>query len=75
MNDFTFMGSLLNGEAIFYSRAEGIAIEKDHSHLVKASPEEEAEIFETKSHLKEIIRIQKTIGGENREARNEPAYP
>jgi len=55
MRGYTFMGSLLNGEAIFYSKADGLAIEKDHMHLVPATPKEKAEIYKTKSHLRSIF--------------------
>jgi len=61
MNGYTFMGSLLNGESIFFSKADGLAIEKDHMHLVAATQEKKDEIYKTKSHLREIIRIQKKI--------------
>jgi len=55
MHGYTFLGSLLNGEAIFYSKANGLAIEQDLSHLVTATHEEILEIYKTKSHLKAII--------------------
>jgi len=55
MAGYTFMGSLLNGESIFYSKDDGLAIEQDLSHLVAATHEEILEIYKTKSHLKAII--------------------
>ena len=55
MDKYTFMGSLHNGESIFYSKTDGLAIEKDHTHLVAATPEEKNEIYKTKSHLRSIF--------------------
>lgn len=63
MNGYTFMGSLLNGESIFYSKEDGLAFETDHMHLVAATPEEKDEIYKTKSHLRSIFDPQPREGG------------
>jgi hypothetical protein len=63
MSSYTFVGCLLNGKSIFYSKEDGLAIEQDHSHLVAATPVEKSEIYKTKSHLRSIIGQPASDGG------------
>jgi len=51
MDNYTFIGSLSNGESVFYCKGKGLAIEKDHQHLVEPSPEEIKEIQLKFNHL------------------------
>lgn len=52
MHPYTMIGHIKTGEAIYYNKPLGLAIEKDHEVLVCPSPEEEAEIYEIFPHLK-----------------------
>ena len=56
MSDYVFVGSMLNGEALFYSKTKGLnAIEIDHRYLAAVTPKEIEEILRTKPHLKSFI--------------------
>jgi hypothetical protein len=51
--NYTFLGAIDTGEAIFYCPAEkSIAIEKDHSHLVEPTAKELGKIIERFPDLK-----------------------
>lgn len=45
---WTFVGTMANGERIYYAQGGELAIEKDHTYLVAPSP---AELAETRRQL------------------------
>jgi hypothetical protein len=54
--EWTFVGTMANGERIYFAKGNGLAIEKDNTCLVAPSPAELQEIQETKSHLRRIVQ-------------------
>lgn len=61
--EWVFVGSLKTGERVYFNSDldgdDNLAVEKDHAHLVNPTPEERAEILETMSHLRALIRYAK----------------
>jgi hypothetical protein len=54
MDKWTLAGHLSSGEAVYWRKGGGLAVEKDHQHLVDPTSEETAEIYKRMSHLKPI---------------------
>lgn len=53
MKNYTFIGSIESGEAIFYCPDDkSLAIEKDHTCLVEPTPEEAAQVYKIFPSLK-----------------------
>ena len=52
-----FVGSLGTGERVYYRQDNhGLAVEKDHQHLVDPTPEEKEEIMRTMSHVRHWVK-------------------
>lgn len=51
---YTFIGTLENLESIFRSDDGELSVEKDHSYLVEATPEETTEAYGLFPHLRPL---------------------
>jgi hypothetical protein len=52
MNRWILVGHLGVGEAVYWQRGGGLAVEKDHQSLVEPTAEETAEIYRSMPHLR-----------------------
>lgn len=53
--EWTFVGSLSRGKAVYYGPDGGVAVEQDHTLLAEPTEEERTEILKRFPHLRAVI--------------------